>query len=257
MDSAAGYHSGRSLALWVAEIGLRLRAPSQDYGRLLAAAGAAPALPAASMDAEGTFGKSPRGLRRARHARVFSPSSGPASPRAAASTRSVSVWGVLAATSVLLPRTAIHTLSRGSNRMPHRGNFARSFRVSSAGEFSSGIAPIQVAGAVRVPSIRAASLPVYGFAQVSSAACPATGMAEVYYCGASCLCGNNEFSWLTWLNEQLIPMSNDRFSEPDDMCVPFAGRLPAHSTRCPYVRPDHHSGLGRGRQQIAVKDQDA
>ena len=71
-------------------------------------------------------------LRRARQVWVLSPSSGPASPRAAASTCSVSFSGLLAATSVRLPRTAIHTLSKGSNRIPHRGNLARSLRVSSA-----------------------------------------------------------------------------------------------------------------------------
>src|SRR5258708_17011766 len=43
--------------------------------------------------------------------------------------------------SVLLPRTAIHTLSRGSNKMPHRGNLARSVRASSAAwALSSGMA---------------------------------------------------------------------------------------------------------------------
>ena len=139
----------RGLARWAAGSGRCCG----GYGRRLAAAGHVLAPPAAVSD-EGIFGKSLRGLRRARHAWVFSPSSGPASPRAAASTRSVSVSGVLAATSVLLPRTAIHTLSRGSNTMPHRGNLARSFRVSSAGEFPSGIAPSKLPGPVRVPSIR-------------------------------------------------------------------------------------------------------
>src|SRR5262245_55043461 len=85
------------------------------WGRPLAAAWRS--LASCGGQDEGIFGKSLRGLRRARHAWVLSPSSGPASPRAAASTRSVSVSGVLAATSVLLPRTAIHTLSTGSNRM--------------------------------------------------------------------------------------------------------------------------------------------
>jgi hypothetical protein len=118
------------------------------YSRPLAAAGGTPTLPVVGRDAGGVFGKPLPGRRCARHAWVFSPSSGPASPRAAASTRSVSVSGVLAATSVFLPRTATHTLSRGSNRMPHRGNLARSFRVSSpAWEFSSGIAPSRLPGA--------------------------------------------------------------------------------------------------------------
>jgi hypothetical protein len=155
-------------------------APSRDYGRPLAAAGPRPGAPAASWDAGGIFGKSLPGLRRARHARVFSPSSGPASPRAAASTRSVSVWGVLAATSVLLPRTAIHTLSRGSNRMPHRGNLARSFRVSSAGEFSSGIAPIQVAGASPCPQHTVGKPANLSISPGQQAACPTTATAEVY-----------------------------------------------------------------------------
>jgi hypothetical protein len=128
------------------------RSPPEGYGRPPAAAGPAGHPLAGSPEgifgkADGIFGKALPGRRRARHAWVFSPSSGPASPRAAASTRSVSVSGVLAATSVLLPRTATHMLSRGSNRMPHRGNLARSFRVSSAGEFSSGIAPSRLPGA--------------------------------------------------------------------------------------------------------------
>ena len=118
------------------------------YSRPLAAAGDTPTPPVAGRDVEGIFGKPLPCRRCARHAWVFSPSSGPASPRAAASTRSVSVSGVLAATSVFLPRTATHTLSRGSNRMPHRGNLARSFRVSSrVWEFSSGIAPSRLPGA--------------------------------------------------------------------------------------------------------------
>src|SRR6266704_777375 len=76
-------------------------------------------------------------LRLARQVWVFSPSSGAAWPRVAASTRSVSVSGVLAATRVLLPRTATHTLSSGSNRILHRGNLARRARVSSAARASS------------------------------------------------------------------------------------------------------------------------
>src|SRR5262249_51174584 len=56
---------------------------SGGYGRPLAAAGPAPACPVAGRDAEGMPGKALRGRRRARHACVFSPSSGPASPRAA------------------------------------------------------------------------------------------------------------------------------------------------------------------------------
>lgn len=126
------------------------------YSRPLAAAGDTPTPPVAGRDVEGIFGKPLPCRRCARHAWVFSPSSGPASPRAAASTRSVSVSGVLAATSVFLPQTATHTLSRGSNRMPHRGNLARSFRVSSpAWEFSSGIAPSRLLGAQSV-------FPAYG-----------------------------------------------------------------------------------------------
>jgi hypothetical protein len=169
---------------------VRLR---RGYGRPLAVAGRVPAPPVAGRDAEGIFGKSLRSLRRARHACVFSPSSGPASPRAAASTRSVSVSGVLAATSVLLPRTAIHTLSRGSNRMPHRGNLARSFRVSSAWDFSSGIAPSKLLGASPCSQHTGGKPVCLWIRQVSRAACRATAMAEVCYCGTSCPCGNSTF----------------------------------------------------------------
>jgi hypothetical protein len=97
---------------------------------------------AACWNRQGGPGNKPRPCRRrTRHLWVWSPSSGPASPRAAASTCSVSFSGLLAATSVRLPRTATHTLSRGSNRMPHRGNLARSLRVSSAARaLSSGMA---------------------------------------------------------------------------------------------------------------------
>ncbi len=86
----------------------------------------------------------------------------------------------------------IRSLFSGSNRMPHRGNLARSFRVSSAWEFSSGIAPSRLLGASPCSSIRTGSLPAYGLAR--SAGRPA-GQPPWWRCccGDSCACGNNAF----------------------------------------------------------------